>query len=213
MSQDAKLIEAFLADEDIHAATAAEVFGVPFESVTKLQRNRAKVFNFGVLYGLTDFGLAAREGISRQEAGQFIKTYFEKYTAVKAWREELVATVRRNGYAETLAGRRRYIPDIHSANFNIRSGARTHGHQHAHPGTASDIIKIAMNRIDELTAQNTARACSCGSRQAIFEARGVAELDDLKNAGATRFMPASMNLVVPKGGPEGRAELGGHGWR
>src|SRR5438309_11090538 len=121
MSEDPQLIDAFLADEDIHAATASAVFNVPFSEVTKLQRNRAKVFNFGVLYGLTDFGLAAREGISRQDAGVFIKTYFEKYASVKHWRDEIVVSVRRDGVAETLAGRRRYIRDIHSPNSNIRS--------------------------------------------------------------------------------------------
>ncbi len=197
MSKDPKLIEAFLADEDIHAATASEVFGVPFESVTKLQRNRAKVFNFGVLYGLTDFGLAAREGISRQEAGQFIKTYFEKYTAVKAWREELVATVRHEGYAETLAGRRRYIPDIHSANFNIRSAAERMAINMPIQGTASDIIKIAMNRVDaELTAKGfRSRMLLQVHDELIFEGP-KAELDDLREL-VLRIMPASMDLVVP----------------
>src|SRR5438552_7462202 len=152
MPEDPALVEAFLADEDIHAATAAEVFNVSFESVTKLQRNRAKVFNFGVLYGLTDFGLAAREGISRQDAGVFIKTYFAKYEAVKRWRDEIVASVRRDGFAETLAGRRRYIPDIHSPNFNVRSGAERIAINMPIQGTASDIIKIAMNKVDvELT--------------------------------------------------------------
>jgi DNA polymerase-1 len=197
MSRDPKLLDAFLADEDIHAATAAEVFAVPFESVTKLQRNRAKVFNFGVLYGLTDYGLASREGISRQEAGQFIKTYFEKYADVKQWREELVATVRHNGYAETLAGRRRYIPDIHSSNFNIRSAAERMAINMPIQGTASDIIKIAMNRIDAEMIERgmKTRMLLQVHDELIFEGP-KAELDDLREL-VVRIMPASMALAVP----------------
>jgi DNA polymerase-1 len=197
MSRDQKLLDAFLADEDIHAATAAEVFGVPFESVTRLQRNRAKVFNFGVLYGLTDFGLAAREGISRQEAAQFIRTYFEKYEAVKQWRTELVATVRHDGYAETLAGRRRYIPDIHSSNFNIRSAAERMAINMPIQGTASDIIKIAMNRIDhEMLAKGfKSRMLLQVHDELIFEGPR-AEQDDLREL-LLRIMPASMELAVP----------------
>jgi DNA polymerase-1 len=197
MSRDPKLIEAFLADEDIHAATAAEVFNVPFESVTRLQRNRAKVFNFGVLYGLTDYGLATRERISREEASQFIKTYFEKYEAVKKWREELVARVRRDGYAETLAGRRRYIPDIHSSNFNIRSAAERMAINMPIQGTASDIIKIAMNRIDAemLDRGFKSRMLLQVHDELIFEGPST-EMDDLREL-VLRIMPRSFELVVP----------------
>jgi DNA polymerase I len=197
MSEDPKLLEAFLADEDIHAATAAEVFNVPFGEVTRLQRNRAKVFNFGVLYGLTDFGLAAREGISRQDAGVFIKTYFEKYAAVKRWRDEIVGSVRRDGFAETLAGRRRYIPDIHSPNFNVRSAAERVAINMPIQGTASDIIKIAMNKIDsELEERRfTTRMLLQVHDELIFEGP-KAELNDLREL-LLRVMPASFSLAVP----------------
>jgi DNA polymerase-1 len=148
LSQDPGLIEAFLADEDIHAATAAQVFGVDLDKVTPDQRRRAKVFNFGVLYGLSEFGLSTRESITREEAAQFIDTYFTKYPKVKEWRESVIAACRKNGYAETLVGRRRLIPEINSSNFQVRSAAERMTVNMPVQGAASDIIKIAMNRID-----------------------------------------------------------------
>jgi DNA polymerase-1 len=191
------LLEAFRNDEDIHAATAASVFGVALDQVTRVQRNRAKVFNFGVLYGLTDFGLAQREGISREEARAFIDRYFEKYASVRAWRDEIVQTTRRDGYAETLAGRRRYIPDIHSSNFNVRMGAERIAINMPIQGTASDIIKIAMNRIDEeLTSLGMqTRMLLQVHDELIFEGPSAeqAQLREL----VLRIMPASLQLAVP----------------
>jgi DNA polymerase I len=197
MCKDPSLLESFRNDEDIHAATAAQVFGVPLDEVTRVQRNRAKVFNFGVLYGLTDFGLAQREGISREEAGAFIKRYFEKYESVKAWRDEIVAQTRRDGYAETLIGRRRYIPDIHSSNFNVRMGAERIAINMPIQGTASDIIKIAMIKIDrELTEQGfETRMLLQVHDELIFEGP-QSELEALKQM-VLRLMPASLELAVP----------------
>ena len=197
MCEDPMLLEAFRNDEDIHAATASQVFGVPLDQVTRVQRNRAKVFNFGVLYGLTDFGLAQREGISREEARAFIDRYFEKYASVRAWRDEIVQTTRRDGYAETLAGRRRYIPDIHSSNFNVRMGAERIAINMPIQGTASDIIKIAMNRIDrELTQLGMqTRMLLQVHDELIFEGPSAeqAQLREL----VLRIMPASLQLAVP----------------
>ncbi|HEX5370310.1 MAG TPA: DNA polymerase I, partial [Dehalococcoidia bacterium] len=197
MSQDPGLLEAFKNDEDIHAATASQVFGVALEDVTRLQRNRAKVFNFGVLYGLTDFGLAQREGISREEAGAFIRRYFEKYEAVKRWRDEIVQQTRRDGYAETLAGRRRYIPDIHSSNFNVRMGAERIAINMPIQGTASDIIKIAMIRIDdELTQKGfETRMLLQVHDELIFE--GPSSEQEALRELVLRIMPASLQLDVP----------------
>ncbi|MCG3775101.1 MAG: DNA polymerase I [Nitrospira sp.] len=160
-------------------------------------RNRAKVFNFGVLYGLTDFGLAQREGISREEAGAFIKRYFDKYEAVKQWRDEVVNECRFNGYAETLAGRRRYIPDIHSSNFNVRQGAERIAINMPIQGTASDIIKIAMNRIDaELDDRKLrSRMLLQVHDELIFE--GPREEERPLREILLRIMPASLQLVVP----------------
>jgi DNA polymerase-1 len=197
MSQDAGLLEAFRNDEDIHAATASQVFGVALEDVTREQRNRAKVFNFGVLYGLTDFGLAQREGISREDAGAFIKRYFEKYEAVKRWRDEIVQQTRRDGYAETLAGRRRYIPDIHSSNFNVRMGAERIAINMPIQGTASDIIKIAMIRIDDELSQKgfETRMLLQVHDELIFE--GPSSEQDALRELVLRIMPASLKLDVP----------------
>jgi DNA polymerase-1 len=155
------------------------------------------VFNFGVLYGLTDFGLAQREGISREEAGAFIKRYFEKYEAVKAWRDEIVQKTRRDGYAETLIGRRRYIQDIHSSNFNVRMGAERIAINMPIQGTASDIIKIAMIRIDDELAQQgfETRMLLQVHDELIFEGP-KSELDALREL-VLRIMPASLELVVP----------------
>jgi DNA polymerase I len=197
MCEDPSLLESFRNDEDIHAATAAQVFGVALDEVTRVQRNRAKVFNFGVLYGLTDFGLAQREGISREEAGMFIKRYFEKYESVKAWRDEIVAQTRQDGYAETLIGRRRYIPDIHSSNFNVRMGAERIAINMPIQGTASDIIKIAMIKVDrELTEKRfETRMLLQVHDELIFEGP-QSELEALKEM-VLRLMPASLELAVP----------------
>ncbi|MDP2950148.1 MAG: DNA polymerase I [Chloroflexota bacterium] len=148
ITEDPGLVEAFRRDEDIHAATASQVFGVPLAEVTPEMRRRAKVFNFGVLYGLSEFGLSQRERISREEAADFIKTYFAKYPGIRHYIEQTVQQTRERGYAETLLGRRRYIPEINSANVNVRQAAERAAVNMPVQGTAADIIKIAMNRID-----------------------------------------------------------------
>ena len=148
VSGDAELKRAFLEGQDIHAATASRVFSVGEGSVTAEMRRRAKVFNFGVLYGLTGFGLSQREGIPRDEADAFIDAYFAAYPSVQAWREHVVSEARARGYAETLTGRRRYIPALRATNFNQRQGAERIAINMPIQGTAADIIKIAMNRID-----------------------------------------------------------------
>lgn len=197
LSQDPGLLEAFRRDEDIHAATAAQVFGVPIDQVTREQRNRAKVFNFGVLYGLTDYGLAQREGISREEAAAFIKRYFEKYEAVKRWRDEVVQRTRRDGYAETMLGRRRYIPDINSPNFNVRMAAERVAINMPIQGTASDIIKVAMVRLDEeLEKQAFASKMLLQVHDELIFEGPRAELDRLR-ALVLEIMPASLKLDVP----------------
>ena len=134
VSGDEELRAAFLGGADIHRATASRVFGVEPEAVDAELRRRAKVFNFGVLYGLTAFGLSQREGIPREEAEEFIRAYFEAYPTVAQWRDDVVAEARERGYAETLAGRRRYIPELRSRNRNQRMGGGADRDQHADPG-------------------------------------------------------------------------------
>jgi DNA polymerase-1 len=148
MTGDPGLVGAFQRDEDIHASTASQVFGVPIEEVTPAMRRRAKVFNFGVLYGLSDYGLSVREKIPREEAAAFIRTYFEKYPGMQKYMSDTVQKVRDLGYAETLFGRRRWFPEINSTNFNVRNAAERAAINMPVQGTAADIIKVAMNRLD-----------------------------------------------------------------
>ncbi len=197
LSQDPALIEAFRNDEDVHAATAANVFGVPFDEVTSEQRRRAKVFNFGVLYGLSEFGLSTKERIPREEAATFIRRYFETYTKIAAWRDGAIESCRTLGYAETLMGRRRYIPEIKSPNYQIRSSGERMAINMPVQGTASDIIKVAMNRIDdEISERNlTSRMILQVHDELIFEGPR-AELDAIRGM-CLRVMPKSLDLVVP----------------
>lgn len=196
---DEALRSAFEQGLDIHAATSASVFDVALDEVTADMRRRAKVFNFGVLYGLTDFGLAQREGIPREEAAEFIRTYFEAYPRVQEWRERVVEEARERGYAETLTGRRRYVPDLRSRNHNQRMAAERIAINMPIQGAAADIIKIAMNRIhpELLERQRTgklARMVLQVHDELIFELP-AAELDDVREI-ALRLMP-SLELAVP----------------
>jgi len=144
MSGDASLIEAFRQNKDIHAATAAEVFGVPENEVTPQMRSRAKAVNFGIVYGISDYGLSRDIGVNRKEAGLYIGNYFARYPGVKNYIDQMVADARDNGYVTTMFGRRRYLPEIHSSNFNMRSFAERTAMNTPIQGTAADIIKKAM---------------------------------------------------------------------
>jgi DNA polymerase-1 len=199
VADDGELRRAFAEGLDIHRATASRVFGVALDEVTPDMRRRAKVFNFGVLYGLTAFGLSTRERIPRDEAEAFIKAYFEAYPAVAEWRERTVVEARARGYAETLLGRRRYIPDLRAGDFNRRSAAERVAMNMPIQGTAADIIKTAMNRIDaELLARRDrgalARMVLQVHDELIFELPKQ-ELDDVREI-AHRLMP-SLQLAVP----------------
>ena len=150
MSHDPLLVEAFRNGEDIHTRTAAEVFRVPPLMVTPEMRRRAKAVNFGIVYGQTPFGLATSLGIDRKEAEEYIRTYFELNTGVRKFIQETIAEVRKTGYATTLHGRKRPIPDMHSRNPNARSFAERTAVNTPLQGTAADLIKLAMIRIDEI---------------------------------------------------------------
>lgn len=150
IAQDKLLLESFLHGQDVHARTAAEVFGVPLDEVTGTMRTRAKAVNFGIVYGISDFGLAKQLDISRKEAGKYIDSYFKRYTGVKKYMEDMVAQARRDGYVQTLFGRRRYLPDINSRNFNLRGFAERTAINTPIQGTAADIIKIAMVNVQKV---------------------------------------------------------------
>jgi DNA polymerase-1 len=144
LSQDENLLEAFRLDKDIHSATAAQLFGVRMEDVTPDMRRLAKTVNFGVIYGMSEFGLEQATELSRKEAGQFITAYFEKYPGVDRYLETTREQAHRLGYVQTILGRRRYIPEINSPNRMIRESAERMAINMPVQGTSSDIIKVAM---------------------------------------------------------------------
>ena len=144
MSGDESLIRAFINKEDIHRRTAAEVLGIPFEEVTPEQRSHAKAVNFGIIYGISDFGLARQLGITRQAAADYIARYFERYPSIHSFMNEMVEKARETGRAVTLFGRYRELPDIRSKNFNRRSFAERTAMNTPIQGTAADIMKMAM---------------------------------------------------------------------
>ncbi|MFS9337914.1 DNA polymerase I [Streptococcus intermedius] len=150
ISGDKHLIEAFRHGADIHTSTAMRVFGIEKpEDVTPNDRRNAKAVNFGVVYGISDFGLANNLGISRKEAKSYIDTYFERYPGIKNYMENVVREARDKGYVETLFHRRREIPDINSRNFNVRGFAERTAINSPIQGSAADILKIAMIRLDQ----------------------------------------------------------------
>ena len=144
ISNDEHMIEAFLNDEDIHKQVASKVFGIPMEEVTKEQRSRAKAVNFGIVYGITDFGLAEQIGISRKEAKQYIEQYLEKYNGIKKFMDDIVEQAKNTGYVETLFQRKRYIPEIKSNNYMVRQFGNRIAMNTPIQGTAADIMKLAM---------------------------------------------------------------------
>lgn len=146
LSKDESLISAFLNGDDIHRRTAAEVFGKSMEEVTKEERGRAKAVNFGIVYGISDYGLSKDLGIKRAEAKEYIEKYFEKFAGIKKYLDDTIANAREQGFVKTMFNRRRSLPDIKSRNFNIRSNAERMAMNTPIQGTAADIIKLAMIR-------------------------------------------------------------------
>ena len=158
IAQDELLLDAFRHGQDIHARTAAEVFGVPLAEVTHEMRSRAKAVNFGIVYGISDFGLAKQLDVGRKEAAGYIESYFARYTGVKKYMEDIVAKAREQGYVSTLMGRRRYLPDIRHSNFNLRSFAERTAINTPIQGTAADIMKKAMIDVERALEQAGCRS-------------------------------------------------------
>ena len=152
IADDKTMQEAFRGGMDIHTVTASQVFGVPPEQVTPLQRRHAKAVNFGIVYGISEFSLAEDIGVSRYEAREYIDSYLANYRGVKAYMKRVVDDAREKGYTETMFGRRRYIPELKSSNFNVRSGAERIALNTPIQGTAADLIKLAMIRVDRALA-------------------------------------------------------------
>ena len=153
MSGDEKLIQAYREAQDIHRLTASQVFHVPFDEVTPLQRRNAKAVNFGIVYGISSFGLSQDLSITRKEAAAYIEKYFETYPKIKGFLDELVATGKEKGYVSTMLGRRRPVPELKSSNFMQRSFGERVAMNSPIQGSAADIIKIAMNRVYERMKQ------------------------------------------------------------
>lgn len=147
LSQDPNMIDAFNSGEDIHAATAAKIYKIPIKEVTSDMRRKAKTANFGIIYGISVFGLASRLTIPRGEAKILIDGYFETYPHVKAYMDKSISLARENGYVETIFGRKRFLPDINSRNATVRGYAERNAINAPIQGSAADIIKVAMNRI------------------------------------------------------------------
>jgi DNA polymerase-1 len=148
LSCDAHLVDAFRHGLDVHAATAAKIFGIPLAEVTGDQRRIAKTANFGIMYGISSFGLSQRLRCSRSEAKKIIDDYFASFPSIRSFIDDTVAMARETGYVETLFGRRRYIPDINSKNATVRSLAERNAVNAPIQGTSADIIKLAMVAID-----------------------------------------------------------------
>ena len=149
LSDDPGLREAFASGEDIHASTASRVLGIGLEAVTAEHRRVAKAVNFGLAYGMSGFGLATRLEILREEADGFIKGYFERYPRVQQYMRDTMEKARDVGYVETLLGRRRYLPEVHAGNPNIRAAAERMAINMPVQGTAAEVIKLAMLRVQE----------------------------------------------------------------
>ena len=158
VSDDENLIDAYNSAEDIHAITASKVFHVPLEEVTPQLRRNAKAVNFGIVYGISSFGLTQRLSISRQEAQEYISQYFETYPGVKAYLDGSVASAKEKGYSVTMFGRRRPVPELKESNFMRRQFGERVAMNAPIQGAAADIIKIAMRRVDRRLRRENLRS-------------------------------------------------------
>lgn len=158
VSNEEKMIEGFHGDMDIHRKTASEVFDIPYEEVTDLERSHAKAVNFGIVYGISDYGLSRNLSISREAAKEYIDNYFARFPNIKKYMKEIVIEAKRDGYVKTLFNRRRSIPELNSKNFNIRSFGERIALNTPIQGTAADIIKIAMVDVFNYLQENNLKS-------------------------------------------------------
>ena len=197
VSKDEGMMEAFRQGIDIHTATASRVWGVPLEEVDKDMRRKAKTVNFGIIYGISAFGLSQRVGISRKEAKEIIDNYFEKFPGVKQYMDSTIAFAQHHGYVETILGRRRYIRDINSRNATVRGFAERNAINAPIQGSAADMIKLAMIRIHEWLETNHPET------KMILQVHDELLFDVPKQAIDTiaphiqHLMQTAMNLEVP----------------
>jgi DNA polymerase-1 len=194
LSGDRGMLDAFEAGEDVHAATAAKVFSVKPEEVTREMRSKAKMVNFGIIYGISAFGLAQRIGISRGEAAELIENYFAQYPNVKAYMDKSIALARENGYVETIKKRRRYLPDINSRNATVRGFAERNAINAPIQGSAADMIKIAMIHIGNAIEKEGFKS------RMILQVHDELVFDALKEElpGLQKMVEAHMRTAIPE---------------
>ena len=196
-SQDPLLLEAYRTGKDIHTLTAAEVFGVPPMLIDAEHRRRAKAVNFGIVYGLSPFGLAQQIGIEQKEAKRFIDAYFARYSGVRTFIDRTLEQARRDGYVRNLFGRKRPIPDLDSKNPNLRGFAERTAVNTPLQGTAADLIKIAMLRLDaELRARKLEARMTLQVHDELLLEAPIAEADEVK-ALVKQCMEGACQLSVP----------------
>ena len=200
LSGDPTMVNDFNLGHDIHAATAAKVFHVPIEQVTKEQRSRAKAVNFGIIYGMSAFGLAERMEISRTEAAEIIKKYFEEYAGIKEYMNRSIALAKERGYAETILGRRRYLRDINASNATVRNFAERNAINAPIQGSSADMIKIAMINIHRQMQQlgMQSKMILQVHDELVFDAH-VDELETLRtlvNDKMVNALPLSVPVIV-----------------
>ena len=197
LAKDESMIEAFRNGEDIHKATAAKVFEVPLEEVTRAQRSNAKTVNFGIVYGVSAFGLSQQTDMSRKEAKEAIDGYFRTYPGIKQYMDDQVAFAREHGYVETITGRRRYLKDIESRNGVVRGHSERNAVNAPIQGSAADVIKLAMIEVDRAMRSSgmKSRMLLQVHDELVFDAVKE-ELDDLK-ALVVEKMEAAVSLEIP----------------
>lgn len=207
LSKDPVMLESFNRGEDIHKSTAAKVFKVALDEVTREQRSHAKTVNFGIIYGVSSFGLSQQTGLSRSESKQLIDAYYETYPVLKQYIESQIEFARQNGYVETILGRRRYLKDINSRNAVVRGHAERNAVNAPIQGSAADIIKIAMIRLHDILQKDfQAKMLLQVHDELIFDVP-TTELETLKPI-IKSTMESAVNLNVPL-----EVEIGvGHNW-
>lgn len=197
ISDDPKLKEAFLADEDIHTKTASEVFGVSLENVTPTMRNNAKAVNFGIIYGISDFGLSRDLDISIADAKKYIDNYLENYVKVQEFMDNIVKKAKKKGYVDTILNRKRYLPELNSRNYNIRSFGERVAMNTPIQGSAADIIKVAMVRVyNELKDRSFRSKLILQVHDELIIETHKDELEEVKQL-LKDIMESSVKLSVP----------------
>ena len=197
LAGDKVMQQAFLDGEDIHRATASQVFGVPKEAVTPLMRSRAKAVNFGIVYGISDYSLSQDIHVTRAEARAYMDSYLAHYSGVKKYMTDVVERAKEKGWAETLFGRRRYLPELKASNFNQRSFGERVAMNMPVQGTAADIIKLAMIRVEKRLAAEVPEAKLLLQVHDELIAECPEALGEKVAAILTEEMEGAVHLAVP----------------